>query len=70
MILCIVPAADTLFGKAIVQREGSGLGIGLMLSHASVERYGGSITLANAEGGGTLATLTLPVKPVEADTHG
>ena len=36
------------------------LGLGLLLSHATVERYGGSIELGNAPGGGTIATLRLP----------
>lgn len=48
-------------GKPIIRASRSGLGIGLLLSHAAVERHGGSIELHNAEGGGAIATLSLPV---------
>jgi signal transduction histidine kinase len=34
-----------------------------MLSQASVERHGGRIELRKLREGGTLATLTLPLKP-------
>ncbi len=33
---------------------------GLLLSHATVERYGGRIELRNVSGGGAEATLLLP----------
>jgi two-component system sensor histidine kinase RegB len=48
-------------GKPIIHAGKSGLGIGLMLSQATVERYGGNIELRNLPQGGTLATLTLPL---------
>ena len=48
-------------GKPVIRASRSGLGIGLLLSHATVERYGGRIELANARDGGTEATLYLPV---------
>ena len=48
-------------GKPIIHADKSGLGIGLMLSQATVARYGGRIELHNMKGGGTLATLTLPL---------
>lgn len=38
-----------------------GLGIGLVLARATAERHGGRITLANAEDGGCIATLHLPI---------
>lgn len=47
-------------GKPVIQTSEDGLGLGLMLSHATVERYGGRIELHNANGGGTIATLHLP----------
>ena len=49
-------------GKPIIHADRSGLGIGLMLSQASVERHGGRIELRNLREGGTLATLTLPLQ--------
>jgi two-component system sensor histidine kinase RegB len=41
--------------------EAGGLGIGLLLSLAAVERHGGQLDLRNAPGGGTIALVTLPV---------
>ena len=40
-----------------------GWGVGLALSHATLERLGGSLTLAEREGGGTRARITLPWNP-------
>lgn len=48
-------------GRPVISSNGSGLGLGLLLSHATVNRYGGSIELRNRQTGGTCATLTLPV---------
>jgi len=48
-------------GKPVIRASRSGLGIGLLLSHATVERYGGRIEIVNARGGGTVATLVLPL---------
>lgn len=48
-------------GKPIIRASRSGLGIGLLLSHATVERYGGSIELRNAPDQGAIAQLTLPL---------
>jgi two-component system sensor histidine kinase RegB len=48
-------------GKPIIRASRDGLGIGLLLSHATVERYGGRIELRNAPDGGTIATLSLPL---------
>lgn len=47
-------------GKAVVLGSGGGMGIGLMLSHASVERFGGHIEL-RPMGIGTEARLVLPI---------
>lgn len=41
-------------------RETGGIGLGLALARAIVEEAGGSIALANREGGGLLATIMLP----------
>lgn len=39
----------------------AGIGIGLILSRATAERHGGHLRLDPAPGGGTIATLTLPL---------
>jgi signal transduction histidine kinase len=41
-------------------RETGGIGLGLALARAIVAETGGSLTLANREGGGLSATITLP----------
>ena len=41
-------------------KPGRGWGMGLALTHATLERVGGSVTLAEREGGGTRVRITLP----------
>lgn len=48
-------------GKPFVSTKGSGLGLGLFLSHATIERCGGAIRLYSPDGGGTEAVLQLPI---------
>jgi two-component system sensor histidine kinase RegB len=57
-------------GKPIIRTSGSGLGIGLLLSHATVERYGGRIELCNRRDGGAKATLYLPLAAVQQGESG
>lgn len=67
IVLCIgddgpgipVELADEI-GKAFVSTKGGGMGLGLFLSHATIERAGGSIVLRNRPGGGTVAEVRLP----------
>jgi len=61
------PAVAERIGRPVIRADRSGLGIGLMLTQATVERYGGSIELRAREGGGTRATLTLPLTGGDAD---
>jgi two-component system sensor histidine kinase RegB len=48
-------------GKPFVGSKGKGLGLGLFLSHATIERCGGQISLHNHPEGGTEAILRLPI---------
>ncbi len=48
-------------GKPFVTNKRSGLGLGLFLSHATIERCGGDIRLFNHPAGGTEAVLRLPI---------
>ncbi|MFT4613256.1 MAG: two-component system sensor histidine kinase RegB, partial [Bacteroidia bacterium] len=57
----IAPRIIEQLGKPVIQANKSGLGIGLMLSHAAVERCGGHIELHNQPDGGVLATMALPL---------
>lgn len=41
--------------------DAGGLGIGLLLSRAAVERHGGQLSLHNSPEGGTIARVTLPL---------
>ena len=42
------------------------LGLGLFLSHATIERHGGTVSLAPAPSGGTLTRILLPLELEEA----
>lgn len=48
-------------GKTPVSTKNGGLGVGLYLAHATLQRLGGSVTVRNREGGGTLTHITLPL---------
>ena len=43
-------------------KPGRGWGMGLALTHATLERLGGSLTLTERDGGGTRVRITLPWK--------
>ncbi len=47
-------------GTPVVRAGQRGLGLGLMISHATINRYGGNIELSNRADGGARALLTLP----------
>lgn len=56
-------------GSTFVTTKGKGLGLGLFLSHATLSRLGGTITLSNRVSGGTLTEMSLPIhsEPDEDD---
>lgn len=49
-------------GQAFVTTKGKGFGLGLFLSHASINRYGGEVKLYNRPQGGTRTELKLPLE--------
>ncbi|RTQ97942.1 ATP-binding protein [Halomonas nitroreducens] len=51
--------ADQL-GDTFVSTKSKGLGIGLFLTHATINRFGGGVSLYNHPEGGTLTEVTLP----------
>ncbi|MBC8008238.1 MAG: HAMP domain-containing histidine kinase [Prolixibacteraceae bacterium] len=54
--------AMNLAGRtAFSDKQGRGLGLGLLLANATIERIGGSVTLANREGGGGITQVMLPI---------
>lgn len=48
--------------RPLASAKPGGLGLGLFLSHSTLNRHGGRVTLANADAGGTLTTVQLPLK--------
>lgn len=48
-------------GRQSLDSRSEGLGIGLLLAFGAVERCGGHIVFTPRDGGGTVATLTLPL---------
>lgn len=61
----ITPELQAKAGDVFFTRERSpnnmGLGIGLFLANATIERAGGSVRLTNREGGGALTQVTVPL---------
>jgi two-component system, sensor histidine kinase RegB len=50
-----------LAGKAVFSTKPTGFGLGLVLSHANLNRLKGTVTLSNRPQGGTRTTVSLPV---------
>lgn len=48
-------------GKQPIGQHEHGMGLGLFLSHAIVERFGGSVNLFNREGGGITTQIVVPL---------
>ncbi|HEY7884152.1 MAG TPA: ATP-binding protein [Cellvibrionaceae bacterium] len=55
-------------GRTPVTTKSHGLGIGLFLTHASIERYGGQVKLHNRSEGGTCTEIILPLVATD-DEH-
>jgi two-component system sensor histidine kinase RegB len=56
-------------GLKIHSTKSGGLGIGLLLSRAALQRFGGALALRDREGGGLEAELRLPLKELRADAR-
>ena len=48
-------------GKNLFSTKQQGLGLGLFLAHASIERLGGNVMLFNRQGGGVCTRIILPL---------
>lgn len=59
----IAPAVAERLGKAPVSTKEQGLGVGLFLAFATIERLGGHMDMAARPGGGTCTTIILPLVP-------
>ena len=51
------------FAKPFTSDKADGLGLGLFLSHSTITRFGGTVSLQQIKNGGTLTTLILPFDP-------
>ncbi len=58
-----------ILNKPFSSEKKDGLGIGLFLTHASINRYGGSVTIMPADNRGVLTKVSLPLifEPISAD---
>lgn len=55
-------AETTAFvGKTLYSTKQQGLGLGLFLAHAAIERMGGNVMLFNRQGGGVCTRIILPL---------
>lgn len=57
-------------GRAVYSSRRGGLGVGLLLSNASIERFGGEVLLEAREGGGTRTEIRLPFAALSARGNG
>ncbi|NWG87515.1 MAG: HAMP domain-containing histidine kinase [Hydrogenophilaceae bacterium] len=62
----ISPELAEVAGRKRYSSKGEGRGIGLLLTHAGVEHLGGEASLALREGGGSIASVTVPLAALEA----
>ena len=61
------PRQAALPGKLFHSSKSDGLGVGLALSHATIERLGGQLWMGQADGPGSSVSFTLPVNYEEAE---
>ncbi|MEW5755827.1 MAG: ATP-binding protein [Pseudomonadota bacterium] len=63
------PEIAAVAGHSFVSTKGSqGLGLGLFIAHAVINRLGGEVRLYNREGGGVCASLILPLTAINETT--
>jgi two-component system sensor histidine kinase RegB len=51
-------------GTSIISTKSDGMGVGLVLSQATINRLGGRVSLFPLEGRGTLTEIELPLQAV------
>lgn len=55
-----------LAGRQAISSKGKGRGVGLMLTHAGVEHLGGTAMLSARDGGGSVASVSVPLSALDA----
>ncbi|HVY64650.1 MAG TPA: ATP-binding protein [Gammaproteobacteria bacterium] len=63
------PAVRDGIGVKVVSTKPRGLGMGLLLSRAALQRFGGRLDLASGAGGGVEARIELPLAELTADVR-
>ena len=63
----ITPEQQETLGQPFSSDKPEGMGLGLFLTQASVNRYGGSVSISPANGQGTLTQVLLPLKPMQVE---
>lgn len=63
----ITPEQQETLGQPFNSDKPEGMGLGLFLTQASVNRYGGKVTISPAEGQGTLTHVVLPLEVTWVD---
>jgi len=63
------PAVRDEIGLKVVSTKEHGLGIGLLLSRAALQRFGGRLTLDSRASGGVEANILLPLDELRADAR-
>jgi signal transduction histidine kinase len=61
----VVDDVDALFDPFVSTKEGSDAGLGLSAAWGIAKRLGGDVLLSPVSGGGTLATLRVPLSPTD-----
>jgi two-component system sensor histidine kinase RegB len=64
----IASAVEQGLGRDLVTTRADGLGMGLVLAFAAIERSGGSLAFAPRAGGGTTAQVRLPLAPTSVSS--
>lgn len=59
------PEQASILTKAFISTKGKGRGLGLFLSHATANRYGGTLSWQQREGGGSQVELILPLDKIQ-----
>ncbi|WP_026182536.1 ATP-binding protein [Leeia oryzae] len=55
-------------GKAFIQSDKGGMGMGLLLSNATIGQLGGTVSLQRRTQGGTRTAVQIPLKPLQVAT--
>jgi two-component system sensor histidine kinase RegB len=61
----ISPDVAEQLGETFISTKEEGMGIGLFLTHATINRFNGTVKLYSPKEGGTITQVTLPLLSVD-----